>query len=92
MTTTSIPVTVGTFDTRQKHEGPNVATVTSMVAFSHQKRRQLGSVATTRGCIPVTLGTLKSIGGAVTHQKRQNDNSYEDGDLKGLHPCGCWHF
>ena len=22
----------------------------------------------------------------------KNDDSYEDGDLKGLHPCDCWYF
>ena len=52
MTTASMHVTVGAFDTRQKHMGPKVATIMKM-----------------------RLSDIK------------NDDSYEDGDLKRLHPC-----
>ena len=54
MTTTPIPVTVDTFDTRRQHKG------------------------------------AKS--GHSYDERVKNDDSYEDGDLKGLHPCDCLHF
>ena len=34
-----IPVTIGTFDTRRKHEEPKFTTVTRMAALRRQKRR-----------------------------------------------------
>ena len=36
-----IPVTVGTVETRRKHEEPKVTTVTRMAALRRQIRRQL---------------------------------------------------
>ena len=54
MSTTLMPVTVDTVETRRRHIGPKVTTVTRKAAF-----------------------------------RRQNDDSYEDGDSEGPHPCDC---
>ena len=53
MSTTLMPVNVGTFQTR-RHIGPKVTTVTRKAAF-----------------------------------RRQDDDSYEDGDPEGPRPCDC---
>ena len=52
--------------------------------------------------IAVTAGTLtrnESTRGQKWQQLRgwrlsaiKNDDTYEDGDLKGLNPCDCWYF
>ena len=52
--------------------------------------------------IAVTVGTLtrdESTRGQNWRQLRgwrlsaiKNNDSYADGDLKGLHPCECWYF
>ena len=52
--------------------------------------------------IAVTVGTLTRDESTRGQKWRQlvgrrlsdikNDDSYEDGDLKGLHPCDCWYF
>ena len=49
MSTTLMPVTVDTFETRRRHIGPKVTTVTRM--------------ATPRGPIPVTVDTFEASGG-----------------------------
>ena len=51
MSTTLMPVTVDSFETRRRHIGPKVTTDTRKAAF-----------------------------------RRQNDDSYEDGDPEGPHP------
>ena len=50
---------------------------------------QITKMATSRGSIPVTFGTFEALVGRCGIK---NHDSYEDGDLKGLHPCDCWHF
>ena len=57
-----IPVAVGTFDTRRKHEEPKVTTVTRMAALRRQKTTTVPRIATSSGPIPVTAGTLEKFG------------------------------
>ena len=85
MTTTPIPAAVGTLDRATKALGAKSGDSYEDGGFQPSKTTTVTKMATSRGSIPVTLGTFEALGGAVRRR-------YEDGDLKGLHPCDCWYF
>ena len=62
MSTTLMPVTVDTFETRQRHIGAKVTTVTRKAAFS-VKNDDSYEDGDPEGPIPVTVHTFEASGG-----------------------------
>ena len=63
MSTTLMPVTVDTFETRRRHRGPKVTTATEEGSFQTSKTMTVTRMATPRGPIPVTVDTFEASGG-----------------------------
>ena len=63
MSTTLMPVTVDTFETRRRHIGPKVTTVTKEGSFPASKTMTVTRMATPRVSIPVTVDTFEASGG-----------------------------
>ena len=92
-----IPVSLGTFAMRRKHDGLKVTTVTRMATLGRQAMTKVTVMATPRGPIPVIIGAVEACrayqwGGWLKNARRQSTEGDGFRSQKGSrkNPRGIW--